>query len=100
MSLICLGSKYIHEDKVSYYKALTQEKETCNPSPLFDDDSMEMEVSTGIEKAVQEHDDCHSEDTNSQRQGEVDFKLEMANQRLRNLANDPQVSKKILLSYL
>ena len=41
MYLICLGSKYIHEDKVSYFKGLLEEKKTCNPSPMFDDDSIE-----------------------------------------------------------
>ena len=92
MYLICLGSKYIHEDKVSYFKGLLEEKKTCNPSPMFDDDSIEEEVSMGIEEDFKMNDDCFSEDTNSQRLAEIDYKMAKAEQRKAKIDPNPQVS--------
>ena len=56
-----LGSKYIHEDKVKYFKGLLHEKNSCDPSPLFDDESIEQQVSMEIEEMHEENDDCWSE---------------------------------------
>ena len=82
-----VGQKYINEDKVSYFKALTYENKNCQQFPAFDDEATETEVSMEIEEAQGSDDECPSEDFASQRQGELDFLFEKANQRQKKLSN-------------
>ena len=93
-----LGQKFIHEDKVSYFNALKYERQNCEQFPAFDDEPLDREVSMEIEEAKSCEDDCYSEDGNSQHQGEDDFKLQKAHQRLQKYDKDNQVSRAIRLA--
>ena len=89
MILFCgLGQKYINEDKAKYFNALKQENRNCEQFPAFNDEQTEMEVSMDIEEAQQSDDECFGEEYVSQRQAEMDFKLEKALQRERKLKNE------------
>ena len=63
---------------MNYFNALKHESTNCEQFPAFNDEQTEMEVSMDIEEAQQSDDECFGEEYVSQRQAEMDFKLEIS----------------------
>lgn len=71
---------------------MKHEKSYC--VPIFDGaaEPPENEVSMEIEEAHVSDDECFSEEIESQRQAEIDFKLKKLLERQQKLTTDPQSS--------